>query len=73
MVNREALKNRKWTQFLRSIPTGEPMSFDLETTKDMDTIITIASRMNTHSTWKYLFSIQADFLLKRLTITATVR
>lgn len=67
------MKNRKWTKFLRSIPTDEPRSFDLESTRDMDTIITIASRMNTHKTFINTFSIQADFILKRLTITATKR
>lgn len=55
------LRDRKWTAFLKSLPAERLVTFKMESAQDIDSLISIAGRINSHSDNINKYSISADF------------
>ena len=67
------LKQRKWKEFLMSIPLGKPMGYSVENANDMYTLRVRASQLSTSADCDRTFSVTIDYDTRVVTVTAILK
>lgn len=65
----EAGKPKRWTEFIVSIREGEEVVFGVDSPEEIDTVRTVASRINTSSGNPYRYAVEANSDLMVIRIT----
>lgn len=65
----EAGKPKRWTEFIASIREGEEVVFGVDSPEEIDTVRTVASRINTSAGNPYRYAVEANSDLMVIRIT----
>lgn len=60
MVDYDKVKRREWREFVENIAFGEVAIFTVDCTGDIDTLRTVASRVNCSGQKPYMYSVEGD-------------
>lgn len=65
----EVGKPKRWSEFIGSIREGEEVVFGVDSPEEIDTVRTIASRINTSAGNAFKYSVEANSELMVIRIT----
>lgn len=69
----DLLRQKKWTELLRTIPSDEPSSLAFDTIEDMNSIRSVGWRMNTSRELDYTFSFYPNYELRTILVKPVPR
>lgn len=69
----DLLKQRKWKEFLMSVPVGKPTGYNVENANDMYTLRVRASQLSSSEDCDRTFSVTIDYDTKVVTVTAKLK
>ena len=69
----ELLRQKKWTELLRTIPSDEPSSLAFDTIEAMNSIRSVGWRMNTSRELDYTFSFYPNYELRTILVKPVPR
>lgn len=60
MVNYDLIEKKKWSEFIENIRYGEVAQFTASSPQEIDTIRTVASRINASGKYDFVYSVEGN-------------